>query len=262
MIDFFPSRAVALAVFGFPIYWYGIFYLVSFLLAAWLLPRLQVLRRLLVSQREWSDILTWSIVGVLVGGRVGYVLFYRFFDFLQNPLLLFDVRSGGMASHGGFIGVTVALLWVLRKRSWSEKWAIADIAIIPIAIGLALGRVGNFINQELYGTLTTLPWGMNFPGAEGLRHPTQLYAIDKNLFIAAMCFLYLYRTRTSFIPGRATALFLMLYGVLRFAVEFFRDQTGVAMWGALSEGQLLTIPVFFAGAAMWYWTARRSRESR
>ncbi len=262
MIEFFPSRNVALLIGNFPIYWYGILYLVSFLLAAFLLPRIQHLRKLRLSKGEWNDILTWSVIGVLVGGRLGYVLFYRLADFLSNPFLLFDVRSGGMASHGGFIGVALAFLWVLRKRSWSEKLAITDVAVVPVALGLALGRLGNFINQELYGTVTTLPWGMHFPGAEGLRHPTQLYAIDKDLFIAAVCFFYLYRTRTSFVPGRSTALFLMLYGVLRFVVEIFRDQTGVAMWGPLSEGQVLTVPVFLAGAAMWYWTTRRSTKSR
>ncbi len=133
---------------------------------------------------------------------------------------------------------------------------------MPVAIGLALGRLGNFINLELYGTVTTLPWGMSFPHAEGLRHPTQLYAIAKDVFIAATCFVYLRRTQSSFVPGRATALFLMLYGILRFLIEFVRDQTGIVMWAGLSEGQLLTIPLLLAGAAMWHQTTRQSRESR
>jgi len=261
-MNFFPSYNVALEIGGFPIYWYGVLYLASFVVAAFLLPRLQPLRKLQLSKGEWSDILTWAIVGVLVGGRFGYVLFYRFFDFLANPFLLFDVRGGGMASHGGFLGVALALLWVMRRRSWNEKLSIADIAVVPIAIGLALGRFGNFLNQELYGTVTTLPWGMSFDGAEGLRHPTQLYAIAKDVFIAAMCLVYVRSTREQFIPGRALALFLVLYGVLRFIVEIFRDQTGIAMYGSLSEGQVLTVPVFVAGAAMWYLIAHQSRGSR
>ena len=262
MIDFFPARTVAIEIAGFPVYWYGILYLVAFVLAALLLPRLQHLRKLPLSKSEWSDVLTWAIVGVLVGGRLGYVLFYRFGDFAQNPFVVFDVRSGGMASHGGFLGVALALLWVMRRRHWDEKWAIADIAVVPVAIGLACGRLGNFINQELYGTVTDLPWGMAFSGAEGLRHPTQLYAIAKDLFIAAACFAYLRSTAERFVAGRATALFLMLYGVLRFAVEFFRDQTGVATWGPLSEGQLLTLPVLAAGALLWWRRGRRSAGSR
>ncbi len=262
VIDFLPSRRVAVEILGFPVYWYGLLYLASFILAAWLLPRIQRLRRLTLTNGEWSDILTWTIVGVLAGGRLGYALFYRFADFLDTPLILIDIRSGGMASHGGFLGVALAFVWVLRKRAWSEKLAIVDIAVVPVAIGLAFGRFGNFINQELYGTVTSLPWGMTFPGVEDLRHPTQLYAIAKDLFIAGACFQYLRRTQYSFTPGRATALFLMLYGALRFIVEFYRDQTGVAMWGSLSEGQLLTIPIALAGAAMWYSTARRSRGSR
>lgn len=253
---------VAVNLFGFPVYWYGILYLASFILAAFLLPRLQRLRSLRLSKGEWSDILTWTVVGVLLGGRVGYVLFYRFSDFLGNPFMLFDVRSGGMASHGGFLGVTLALLWVMRKRAWDQKLSIADVAVVPVAIGLAFGRFGNFLNQELYGTVTTLPWGMRFDGVSGLRHPTQFYAMGKDFVIAAVCCVYLRFTSERFVPGRAVALFLVLYGVLRFTVEIFRDQTGVAMYGPLSEGQLLTIPVFVAGAAMWYSRARLSRGSR
>lgn len=260
VIDFFPAQNIALRIAGFPVYWYGILYLVAFVLAAFLLPRLQHLRKLRLSKGEWNDILTWAVVGVLVGGRFGYVLFYRFADFLQNPVLLFDVRSGGMASHGGMIGVALAFAWVMRKRSWSEKLSIADIAVVPVAIGLACGRFGNFLNQELYGTVTTLPWGMQFDGVSGLRHPTQLYAIVKDLFIAAACFAYLRSTRDAFIAGRTVALFLMLYGVLRFVVEIFRDQTGITMWGPLSEGQVLTVPVFVAGIALWLILKPRARN--
>ncbi len=262
MIELFPTMNVAMSIGGFPVYWYGILYIAAFFVAAVLLPRLQHLRQLSLSKSSWSDILTWAVMGVLVGGRVGYVLFYRFSAFLEHPLLLLDVRSGGMASHGGFLGVTLALLWIMRKRSWSDKLAIADVAVVPIAIGLAFGRFGNFLNQELYGTITSLPWGMQFDGVTGLRHPTQFYAIAKDLFIAAACFFYLTRTRSSFVPGRALALFLMLYGVLRFVVEYFRDQTGVAMFGGLSEGQVLTVPVFLIGVGLWYWTAYRSKGSR
>ncbi len=114
MIEFFPARNVAVEILGFSVYWYGILYVTAFIVASIILPRMQHLRRLHLSQTEWSDILTWSVIGVLVGGRLGYVLFYRFVDFLGNPLLFFDVRSGGMASHGGFLGVALAFLWVLR----------------------------------------------------------------------------------------------------------------------------------------------------
>jgi phosphatidylglycerol:prolipoprotein diacylglycerol transferase len=259
MVELFPARNVAVIIAGFPIYWYGILYLLSFVAAAVLLPRLQHLRTLRLSKGEWSDILTWAVVGVLLGGRFGYVLFYRFSDFLGHPAILFDVRSGGMASHGGFVGVALALLWALRCRPWSEKLAIADVAVVPIAIGLAFGRLGNFINQELYGTVTTLPWGMAFPGVDGLRHPTQLYAIAKDIFIALSCFAYLRRTKDTFVPGRALAIFLLLYGVLRFLVEIVRDQTGVAMYGPLSEGQVLTIPVLLAGLVLWMALGRGKR---
>ncbi len=259
MVELFPARNVAVIIAGFPIYWYGILYLLAFVAAAVLLPRLQHLRTLRLSKGEWSDILTWAVVGVLLGGRFGYVLFYRFSDFLGNPFILFDVRSGGMASHGGFIGVALALLWVMRKRAWDEKLSIADVAVVPVAIGLAFGRFGNFLNQELYGTVTTLPWGMRFDGVQGLRHPTQFYAMAKDAVIALSCFAYIRSTKDSFVPGRSLALFLMLYGVLRFIVEIFRDQTGVAMYGPLSEGQVLTIPVLLAGLVLWMALGRGKR---
>lgn len=249
MIDFFPSRVIAVEILGFNVHWYGLLYFAGFVIAWVLLPRLQRERELSLSSDEWSRLISWIVVGVIVGGRLGYVLFYDPWYYLSNPLEIFAVWKGGMASHGGFIGVTLAMLWALRKNK-HQIFAIADVLVIPVAIGLALGRVGNFINQELYGTVTTLPWGITIPSEETLRHPTQIYAVIKDLFIALVCYLHL--KRRPFIAGRTLALFLMLYGVLRFLVEFVRDQQGVYVWGVLSEGQLLTIPVFIAGVILWW----------
>ena len=259
MLSFFPSRAVFLEVGGFSVHWYGIMYLCAFILAFFLVQRLQRHRDMNLSSDEWASILSWAIIGVLVGGRIGYVLFYEPIHFLTRPWEIFAVWQGGMSSHGGFIGVCVALLWALRKVNVSIM-ALADIVVVPIAIGLALGRLGNFINLELYGSATSLPWGIAIPGVEGLRHPTQLYAIAKDLLIAGVCFWHL--TRTPFIAGRTCALFLILYGILRFLIEFLRVQQysfldiGVMQ---LSRGQLLTIPVIIAGVLLWQWSAKQSR---
>jgi phosphatidylglycerol:prolipoprotein diacylglycerol transferase len=247
MIDLLPSRQVAIELFGFSVHWYGLLYFAGFVTAWFLLPRLQRYRNLSLSADEWSSLLSWAVVGVIVGGRLGYVLFYGGDYYLRNPLEIFAVWKGGMASHGGMIGVTLAVLWALRHRK-SDLLSVADVLVVPVAIGLAFGRLGNFINLEIYGIPTMLPWGISIPGIEGLRHPTQIYAIIKNLFIAAVCFWHL---KTYMKPGQTLALFFMLYGVLRFIVEFFRDQTGVAMFGPLSEGQILTIPVFAVGAWLW-----------
>jgi phosphatidylglycerol---prolipoprotein diacylglyceryl transferase len=249
-----PSRTVAFVLLGFPVHWYGLLYFTAFLIGWFLIGRLQKYRSLHLSSEELSSILTATVIGVIVGGRLGYVLFYNPMYYLQQPLEIFAVWKGGMASHGGFIGVAVALLYVLRQRSMDEVLRIADIVAIPVAIGLGLGRIGNFINQELYGTVTTLPWGMAFPGADGLRHPIQLYDFTLQMIIAGLCFLHLRRSKTS---GRTLALFLLLYGVARFLLEFIREQNGVYFWG-LTEGQILTIPLLLIALVLWRKTGGRS----
>lgn len=252
MIDFFPSRQVFIQIGTFGIHWYGIMYFLAFVLAWWLLPRLQKFRNINLSQDEWSNLLSAVVVGVIVGGRLGYVLFYSPLYYLTHPLHIFAVWEGGMSSHGGFIGVTLAVLFALRHRK-KDLLAIADIMVIPVAIGLAFGRMGNFINLELYGTPTSLPWGISIPGVPELRHPTQIYAVIKDLFIASMCFLHIKKKSA---PGTTLALFLMLYGTLRFIVEFFREQNGQFFMG-LSEGQWLTIPLFIIGVFLWLNLGRR-----
>lgn len=251
MIHFFPSRVVALELFGFPIHWYGLMYLAAFLAAFYLLPRLQKHRGLSLSRDEWATLLSWAVIGVLAGGRLGFVLFYEPAYFLKNPLEVVQVWHGGMSSHGGFLGVTLALLYTCRKLR-IHPLALADTLAVPVAIGLAFGRMGNFINEELYGTVTAVPWAMEFSGAEGLRHPTQIYAIFKDLFIAAVCFWHLRRRPAA--QGKTMGLMLMLYGALRFIVEHFREQPyDVLALGSVvfTRGQLLTIPLFLAGLYLW-----------
>jgi phosphatidylglycerol:prolipoprotein diacylglycerol transferase len=259
-MQFFPSRTIAVEILGWPIHWYGLLYVAAFLLASWMLPRLQKYRKLSLTHDDWSALLTWAIIGVLAGGRLGFVLFFEPFYFLAHPLEILQVWHGGMSSHGGFIGVTIALYFVCRKQK-INLLALADTIVVPVAIGLALGRLGNFINGELYGIQTTLPWGMSFDGADGLRHPTQLYAIAKDLVIAVVCFVHLTRARPVII-GHTIALFLILYGGLRYLLEYFRDQSyGVMDWGffTISPGQLFTIPIIVAGAYLWWELSKRSR---
>ena len=254
MISFFPSRTVALSLFGFDVHWYGLLYLAAFLVAYVLLPKLQHYRNIELKCDAWSDVLSWGILGVLLGGRLGYVLFYDPAYFLLHPLEVFAVWHGGMSSHGGFIGVILSLIYSARKHRIS-LFALSDIVIIPVAIGLALGRVGNFINQELYGIPTTLPWGIAIPGIEGLRHPTQLYAVGKDLFIALVCYLHLrLPTRPS---GQTAGIFLVLYGVLRFALEFLREPTHTALIVGpmiLTRGQVYSVPIVLGGILVLYFS--------
>ncbi len=261
MFSLLPSRAIAFTVAGFSVHWYGIMYLLAFLAAYFLLPRLQKYRQLTLSRDDWSTLVSWAVIGVIVGGRLGYVLFYEPAYFLQNPLQIFAVWNGGMSSHGGFIGVTLALLIHCRARHYPIL-KLADVIVVPTALGLAFGRLGNFINLELYGIPTTLPWGILIPGLPEPRHPTQIYAMIKDLTIMACCYWHL--RKVVFPPfGRTLALFLTMYGVLRFIVEHFRDQpySGIVIDGiALTRGQILTVPIILIGIGLYIFLRARGQK--
>lgn len=257
MLTLFPTRQVALELLGFSIHWYGLLYLLAFLLSYHLIFRLQHLRSLELNTEAISSLLSWAIVGVIVGGRMGYVLFYEYAYFSQHPLEVFSVWNGGMSSHGGFIGVALALGIALRKKG-IPFLQFLDIITVPIALGLALGRLGNFINWELYGSITNVSWAMAIPGVEGLRHPTFFYALGKDLCIAAVCFRHLQLSYPR--PGETFAIFLLLYGVLRYIVEYYRDQPyGFFEVGVLSisRGQLLTLPLIVIGLLSFLMIGRR-----
>ena len=262
-MSFFPSRTIALAVGPFSVHWYGLCYAAAFLCGMWLLPRLLPLRSLTLTEREREKLFFSVFLGVILGGRIGYVLLYGFSYYVQHPEEIIAVWHGGMSSHGGFIGVAIALILFSRRHRLSLL-LLVDVLTVPLAIGLFFGRLGNFINGELYGTVTDLPWALSFPGIEGLRHPTQIYAMLKDACIAFVCFVLLARTRGKAQRGVPTALFLCLYAVLRFIVEYFRDQPfgffhvfGVSF----SRGQLFTIPVFFLGIAVLLYSRRTSTKS-
>jgi phosphatidylglycerol---prolipoprotein diacylglyceryl transferase len=254
MIAFFPSRPVALEIFGFSIHWYGVMYLLAFTIAAILLPHLQRERKLFLTRDDWFSLLSWGVLGVILGGRLGYVFFYEPARFALHPQEIIAVWEGGMSFHGGLLGVVIALCWACWRKKISIL-RVADTVMVPAAIGLALGRFGNFINQELYGTVTDLPWAIAVPGAEGLRHPSQLYSMSLDLLNAAVCCMHLRCTREG-TPGRTFALFLAFYGVSRIAVEFVRAQQyppAHLLGLTLTRGQLLTLPVFLAGVLLWLW---------
>ena len=143
MITFFPSRAVALSILGFQIHWYGLLYLLGFIIAAFLLPRLQKFRDLKLTRDAWYSLLSWSVIGVIAGGRLGYVLFYDPQYFILHPLDVFAVWQGGMSFHGGLIGTVLAAMWITRKKQWNF-WEMADLVCVGVPIGLGLVRFGNF----------------------------------------------------------------------------------------------------------------------
>lgn len=232
MISVFPAREVALEIGSFSVRWYGLLYVAGFWLAWYLLPKLAQYRNLKLSKDDWATILAWALVGVVVGGRLGYVLLYESGYFLAHPAQIFAIWDGGMASHGGFIGVGLALLSAVKKVRVSIL-DLLDVVVIPAALALALGRVGNFINQELF----------NPPGLA-------LLAVAKDFLIAVVCFMWLRRSEGT--HGQVVAAFLVLYGILRFLVEFWRVQEFSGMFG-LTRGQLYSLPIILAGVSLILW---------
>jgi phosphatidylglycerol:prolipoprotein diacylglycerol transferase len=257
MFSFFPSRAVAFTLLDFPVHWYGIMYLLGFLMVYKLAPKLQRYRDLYLRKSDWSNLLSWVIIAVIVGGRLGYVFFYDWAYFKTSPMEIFAIWNGGMASHGGFIGVAI-VAWLYARWHKISLFKLLDSAVVPIALALALGRVGNYINIELYGTVTDLPWGQSIPGIEGLRHPTAVYAILKNTTIGIICMLALTKSKKVGLP---TACFVIFYAVFRFIVEFFRIPTvdNTELFGVMfTQGQLLTVPLFVLGGILLIVSLRRS----
>jgi phosphatidylglycerol:prolipoprotein diacylglycerol transferase len=249
---------VAIQIGPLAIRWYGLMYLVGFAVS-YGLGRLRIARGLAgrVTVQVLDDLLFYCVLGTIVGGRLGYVLFYKPGYYLEHPLEALAVWQGGMAFHGGFLGVLVAIWWVARKHGlrWLE---ITDFFAPLSPLALAAGRLGNFINGELWGRVADVPWGMVFRGAGPLpRHPSQLYqfALEGVLLFVILWF-YSARPRPI---GAVSALFLVGYGVARFAVEFFREPDDFLGLLALdlSMGQWLSVPMIVAGVALYAWSRRR-----
>ncbi|UTW11016.1 prolipoprotein diacylglyceryl transferase [Marinobacterium rhizophilum] len=241
------------------IHWYGLMYLVGFAAAWWL--GVQRARRAGSgwTEQQVSDLIFWGAVGVVLGGRAGYVLFYQFDYFLANPLWLFHVWEGGMSFHGGLIGVLVAL-WVFGRKQGKTFFEMGDFTAPLIPIGLGAGRVGNFIGGELWGRATDLPWGVVFPRAgDGVaRHPSQLYEFAlEGVLMFALLWWFSARPR----PRMAVSgLFLLLYGSFRSLIELVRqpdEQLGFLAFDWLTMGQLLSVPMVLAGALLMLLAYRR-----
>ncbi|MGB3276477.1 MAG: prolipoprotein diacylglyceryl transferase [Castellaniella sp.] len=252
---------IALQLGPIAIHWYGLMYLAGFGLA-WLLGRWRIQHHPVpdgLTLRDLEDIIFYGVLGVVLGGRLGYVLFYKFDDYLAHPLAIFEVWQGGMSFHGGLIGVILAMLYFARKRG-QPLLAIGDFIAPLIPLGLAAGRLGNFINGELWGRPTDLPWGMVFPGAgDGTpRHPSQLYEMGLEGF--ALFALVWWFARTPRPTGQVGAVFLMGYGLFRFLVEFTREPDDFLglLAGGLTMGQILSLPMILIGLALFIWAAKRS----
>lgn len=238
--------------------WYGVMYLVGFI-AAYLLAHKR-LENTNWSKEQLSDLLFWGFVGVIIGGRLGYVLFYQFGMFLDNPLYLLKIWSGGMSFHGGLLGVLAALYWQ-SKRMKATFLEVGDFVAPLVPIGLGAGRIGNFLNAELWGRTTDVPWAIIFPGAGGEpRHPSQLYEFAlEGVLLFIILWLYSAKPRP---VGAVSGLFLLGYGSFRFIVEYFREpdaHIGLYQMG-LSQGQLLCLPMIVLGLWLLFRAYRQGAK--
>ena len=227
--------------------WYGTMYLIGFVAALWLLNRQADRSKGLWTREQISDLLFYSFLGVILGGRIGYVIFYHFDLFMANPLYLFKITEGGMSFHGGLTGVILAMFYIAKVQG-RKFFAVADMVAPVVPIGLGAGRIGNFINGELWGRVTDVPWAMVFPGAGPLpRHPSQLYQFALE-GVALFVLLYWYKNRTTKV-GAVSGMFLLGYGIFRCLVEIVRQpdsQLGF-YFGFMTMGQMLSIPMIAFG---------------
>lgn len=254
---------VALSLGPVDIHWYGVMYAVGFGLAWWLGRWRAARADTPVGPAQMDDLLLFGAIGVVLGGRIGYALFYGTGGLLADPLALLRVWEGGMAFHGGLLGVIV-MMAVYARRQRIGALALGDFVAPLIPPGLAAGRLGNFINGELWGAPTQMPWGMVYPplGPEP-RHPSQLYELAlEGILLFALVWTFSRHPRPA---GAVTGLFLAGYGIARFVVEFVRlpDAHIGYLWGEwLTMGQLLSLPMIAAGGALWVWAYRDRLTAR
>ena len=265
--------SVALQIGPLAIHWYGLTYLVAFGLFLWLASlrvKLPAFAARGWTRRDVEDMLFYGVLGVVIGGRIGYVLFYKPGYYAGNPFEVLAVWKGGMSFHGGMLGVFVAMALFARARGRTFL-EVTDLIAPCVPTGLASGRIGNFINGELWGRAAdpSLPWAMVFPqsGTDVPRHPSQIYQfLLEGLLLFVLLWLYARRpaayvgARGQPVWGKVSGAFLLGYGALRFVAEYFREPDAFLGLLALqlSMGQWLSAPMAVAGAVMWFWASRRA----
>ena len=251
MLQFPLIDPVAVNLGPVKIHWYGLMYLIGFA-AVWGLGRKRAEKSYSpITPEAVEDLVFYGAMGVILGGRIGYMAFYNFKQFIDNPMLLLKVWEGGMSFHGGMIGVFIAM-WVFSRKQQCSMLALMDFIVPMVPVGLFAGRIGNFINSELWGRTTDVPWAMVFPNGGPLpRHPSQLYeAILEGLLMFLILWLYSSKKRPEM---SVIGLALACYGSFRLFVEFYRTpdpHLGYLAWDWLTMGQILSLPMIIIGSVL------------
>ena len=242
---------VAIEIFSLEIRWYSLAYIIGIILGWYLAKRFFTSKNIYT---KFDDYITYVIIGLILGGRFGYVLFYNFDFYINNPLDIFKLWQGGMSFHGGVIGIILASL-LFAKKNLDDVFEYLDVIALVSPIGIFFGRLANFINSELYGYETSMPWGVKFIQVDNLyRHPTQLYEAIFEGIILFLILLFFSKKENLKMPGILSALFLIFYSIFRFIIEYFRvpdEQLGYLVLNA-TMGQLISLIFFSAGLFLLY----------
>lgn len=264
MLTFPAFDPVIFSIGPFAIRWYALAYIVGLFAGIWY-ARWSVKRSpALMTQAQVDDFLLWVLGGVVLGGRLGYVLFYKPGEYLANPISIFKTWEGGMSFHGGLLGVTLAIILYARHIKVNQ-WYVADVVAISAPIGIALGRLANFVNGELWGRAADVPWAMIFPGDESMtpRHPSQLYQFAlEGVALFVILHLLWRNDRIRNRPGILTGVFWIGYGVARIVGEIFRQPDAFLgfLFAGATMGQLLSIPMVLFGVYS-IWRANRAAKA-
>ncbi len=258
-----PLDPVIVSIGPFAIRWYALAYLAGFVLGWFQCMRLARQNKGPPQPKDYDDFLTWAVIGTILGGRIGYVLFYQPDHYFAHPLDMLKIWEGGMSFHGGMAGVILAALWFVRSRK-IPFLAFSDLLACVAPIGLGLGRLANFVNGELFGRVTDVSWGVVFPhGGELPRHPSQLYEAALEGIVLYLVLFFLARCpAVRKREGLLSGAFLTLYAVFRFGVEFFREpdpQLGFLFAGA-TMGQLLCVPMVLLGLYLLARAWKKKKE--
>ena len=265
VIPFPPLDPIAFSIGPFSVHWYALAYVIGLLFATWYIKRLVSFPKLWGAMRptmtvpQVDDLFLWFLIGVIGGGRLGYVLFYKPMFYLSNPLEIFKTWDGGMSFHGGFLGVVIAC-WLWGRKHDVRLDQLLDLGAAATPVGLGLGRLANFINAELWGRPTDVPWAVMFPGDTVGRHPSQLYeALLEGLLLFLLVRIGTHHFAFLQKPGRAAGVFALVYGLSRIFVEYFREPDAHVGYiaGFVTLGMIYSLPLVLVGI----WLLLRSRRT-